>query len=71
MLHWLETTALTAGTFVITLEVRASNPVARAFYTACEYREVGTVEGYYQGRDSAIKMSRDLRVNCPRNEHPP
>ncbi len=62
LLAWLEETALTAGTFVICLEVRAGNEPARAFYSAMAYREVGRVSGYYQGVESAIRMERDVRT---------
>jgi ribosomal-protein-alanine N-acetyltransferase len=62
LLHWLEASAVTAGTFTIKLEVRASNVPARRFYTGLGYRELDVVKGYYQGRDSAVRMSRDLNV---------
>ncbi len=53
---------MTAGTFLIKLEVREANFAARRFYTSMGYRELGLVEGYYQGRDHAVRMSRDLTV---------
>jgi ribosomal protein S18 acetylase RimI-like enzyme len=59
---WLEETALTAGTFVIGLELRATNTAALAFYSALGYRELGQVSGYYQGVENAIRMTRDLRL---------
>jgi ribosomal protein S18 acetylase RimI-like enzyme len=61
LLQWLEETALTAGIFVIGLELRAGNEGARAFYRALGYREQGEVPGYYQGIEAAIRMVRDLR----------
>ncbi len=62
LLQWLEETALTAGTFVIGLELRAGNSAARAFYGALEYRELGQIPGYYQGVETAIRMARDVRA---------
>jgi len=62
LLAWLEETALTAGTFTIGLELRAGNAGARAFYAALGYREIGSVAGYYQGVESAIRMVRDVRA---------
>lgn len=62
LLNWLEETAMVAGTFVISLELRSTNSGARAFYEALGYREIGRVPGYYQGREDAIRMARDLRV---------
>jgi ribosomal-protein-alanine N-acetyltransferase len=64
LLRWLEETALTAGTFIIGLELRASNQSARSFYAALGYRELGEIPGYYQGVESAIRMVRDVRARC-------
>ena len=65
LVTWLEETALTAGTFVIGLELRAHNEAARDFYRALGYLEVGSVPGYYQGIEAAIRMERDVRVSRP------
>jgi ribosomal protein S18 acetylase RimI-like enzyme len=64
LIEWLEETALTAGTFVIGLELRESNEAARAFYRALGYRELGQIAGYYQGVEAAIRMVRDVRASC-------
>jgi ribosomal-protein-alanine N-acetyltransferase len=61
LVRWLEETALTAGTFVIGLELRASNEAACAFYRSLGYREIGEIAGYYQGVESALRMTRDVR----------
>ena len=65
LVTWLEETALTAGTFIIGLELRARNEAARAFYGVLGYREVGSIPGYYQGVEAAIRMERDVRVSRP------
>ena len=65
LVTWLEETALTAGTFIIGLELRAQNEAGRAFYRALGYCEVGRVPGYYQGIEAAIRMERDVRVSRP------
>jgi ribosomal protein S18 acetylase RimI-like enzyme len=62
LLRWLERSALEAGTFDITLEVRAVNHAAQAFYLALGYEPTGRIERYYQGVEDAIRMRRDLRV---------
>ena len=49
-----------AGSFVVYLELRASNPGARAFYQALGYRCIAHVPRYYQGIEAAIRMARDL-----------
>ena len=61
LVQWLEESALTAGTFIIGLELRAGNEPARALYRALGYRELGQIPGYYQGVESAIRMVRDVR----------
>lgn len=62
LIRWLEETAETAGTFVVGLELRASNESALQFYKKLGYRELDRVSGYYQGVEPAIRMSRDVRV---------
>lgn len=62
MMTWLEDTALTAGTFIIGLELRATNQTAYSFYCTMGYRELGRVSGYYQGIENAIRMARDVRT---------
>jgi ribosomal protein S18 acetylase RimI-like enzyme len=62
LMTWLEETALEAGTFIIGLELRATNHAAFAFYSALGYRELGRVSGYYQGVEQAIRMARDVRT---------
>ncbi|MGO9804791.1 MAG: GNAT family N-acetyltransferase [Steroidobacteraceae bacterium] len=65
LVTWLEETALTAGTYLIGLELRAQNEAACAFYRALGYRELGRVPGYYQGVEAALRMERDVRVSRP------
>jgi ribosomal-protein-alanine N-acetyltransferase len=48
---------------VMLLEVRPSNPVARALYTSAGFKIVATRRGYYPavaGREDAIIMEREL-----------
>ncbi|MDQ3564617.1 MAG: GNAT family N-acetyltransferase [Pseudomonadota bacterium] len=60
LVRWLEESCTVAGSFVVYLEVRASNPGARAFYQALGYRCIAQVPRYYQGIEAAIRMARDL-----------
>jgi [ribosomal protein S18]-alanine N-acetyltransferase len=62
LLSWLEESAVVAGTFVIELELRASNAAAHAFYAARGYRDRGRVAGYYQRVEDAIQMDKNLSV---------
>jgi ribosomal-protein-alanine acetyltransferase len=62
LVHWLEQSAIVAGTFTVSLELRASNDVAERFYEALGYREIGRIRGYYQRVEDAIRMRRELAV---------
>ncbi|MEZ5564503.1 MAG: GNAT family N-acetyltransferase [Gammaproteobacteria bacterium] len=61
LMLWLEHTAITAGTFTMSLEVRARNPVALLFYRALGFEETGRVPRYYSGREDALRLAKDLR----------
>jgi ribosomal-protein-alanine N-acetyltransferase len=60
LMDWLTTTAIEAGVFRINLELRTQNGPARAFYENLGFDELGVVQGYYQGREAALRMSRRL-----------
>jgi len=61
LMRWLEKSALVAGIATIHLEARAASGGARAFHRALGYEEVSLVPGYYCGRETAVRMARDLR----------
>ena len=63
LMDWLTTTAIEAGVFRINLELRASNTPARIFYEVLGFDQLGMVQGYYQGREAALRMSRRLAKN--------
>jgi ribosomal protein S18 acetylase RimI-like enzyme len=60
LLQWLSATALEAGVFRIDLELRASNEVARCFYECLGFEALNVVQGYYQGREPALRMTKRL-----------
>jgi ribosomal-protein-alanine N-acetyltransferase len=60
LIRWLEQSALVAGTPFIYLEMRAGNRGALTFYEKLGYRKVAFLCGYYRGRESGIRMGRDL-----------
>jgi ribosomal-protein-alanine N-acetyltransferase len=60
LIDWLTATAIEAGVFRINLELRTQNGTARAFYQSLGFDELGVVQGYYQGREAALRMSRRL-----------
>ena len=60
LIDWLSASALAAGVFRIDLEVRETNHGARAFYQSLGFQSLDVVQGYYQGREPALRMSRRL-----------
>jgi ribosomal-protein-alanine N-acetyltransferase len=60
LMDWLGTTAMVAGIFRISLELRTNNLAARLFYENLGFEQQGVVQGYYQGREAALRMSRRL-----------
>ncbi len=64
LIDWLNESAITAGIFIINLELRAGNAAARSFYAALGYRQTGCIKDYYQGREDAIQMTTDLSLNA-------
>ncbi len=60
LMDWLSATAIEAGVFRINLELRTHNEAARLFYERLGFDQLGVVQGYYQGREAALRMSRRL-----------
>ena len=60
LMEWLTVTAIEAGVFRINLELRTNNEAARLFYERLGFIQLGVVPGYYQGREPALRMSRQL-----------
>jgi ribosomal protein S18 acetylase RimI-like enzyme len=60
LISWLTETAIEAGVFRINLELRMRNEPARIFYERLGFDQLGVVQGYYQGREAALRMSRRL-----------
>ena len=71
LMGWIEESAITAGLFKISLEVRAGNRAAQRFYAAMGYTRSGMLEGYYSGIEDAVTLVRDLRVALPRPKQTP
>jgi ribosomal-protein-alanine acetyltransferase len=67
LLDWLESSARTAGVFLVRLELRAGNDAALHFYRKLGYGEAGKRRGYYSGREDALIMTRDLSVQQTSN----
>jgi [ribosomal protein S18]-alanine N-acetyltransferase len=63
LMEWLTKTAIEAGVFRINLELRTQNEGARNFYARLGFDQLGIVPGYYQGREAALRMSRQLARN--------
>jgi len=56
--HWLEATAQTAGIGRVSVEARADNHNAIAFYLRLGYQHTATVAGYYEGKIDAVRLER-------------
>ena len=65
LLGWLEESAKVAGIGQIVLEVRAANRGARSFYREQGYGEQTYLENYYDGVESAFRMTRRISVGTP------
>lgn len=65
LVTWLEESALVAGITTFNLELRANNYAARDFYRAMGFTEVAYIPGYYNGVETALRMSRDIRRQIP------
>ena len=61
LMEWLSATAIEAGVLRVDLELRANNRVARAFYERLGFEALNTVQGYYQGIEPALRMTKRLR----------
>ena len=64
LVEWTERTAVVAGIFEITLEVRLRNQGARRFYGRLGYVERARLVDYYSGIEDAVRLSHDLRVEA-------
>jgi ribosomal-protein-alanine N-acetyltransferase len=62
LVQWLEAVAMVAGVGQVYLEARVANGAARAFYGRLGYREIQHLAGYYQGREAAVRLAKDLWV---------
>lgn len=61
LLAWLLESARVAGIAELSLELRAGNADARAFYRAMGFDDVELLPGYYRQREPALRMLRVLR----------
>ena len=66
LMGWLTTTAIEAGVFRINLEVRSRNDEGRIFYESLGFDTLNVVQGYYQGREAALRMTRRLGLGALR-----
>jgi len=60
ILQWLERSAQVAGLARITLEARAGNVAAHAFYRRLGYTPAQLLPGYYDGRETSVRMVKAL-----------
>lgn len=65
LVRWLEESCKTAGMHNIRLEVRAANSEALTFYEYLNYKRMGRIAAYYDGREAAVIMTRTLVDKMP------
>lgn len=61
LVQWLEAVALTAGIGTVNVQVRKTNSGAIKFYKRLGYQNIGERRGYYQGRETGIMLSKNIR----------
>ena len=66
LIQWLEKTALVNGNGIVYLEARSSNRSAIKFYEHLGYQVVQEIPGYYQGKESAVRLAHDLWAETSR-----
>jgi ribosomal protein S18 acetylase RimI-like enzyme len=62
MLEWLLDSARVAGTVSLHVELRAENRPAYLLYRSLGFTETFRINGYYRGREPALRMVRVLRA---------
>jgi [ribosomal protein S18]-alanine N-acetyltransferase len=62
LVEWLVESAAVAGMASVHVELRVTNEAAFAFYRVMGFAPTLRVEGYYRGRETAVRMLRMLRV---------
>jgi len=63
LIEWLEKTALVSGIGIIYLETRLKNMTGRKFYQKLGYKNIQRIHQYYDGRETAIRLAKDLWLN--------
>lgn len=62
MIDWLMESAQVAGIASVSVELRTNNDEARRFYLSLGFTEAEYLPGYYRGRETAVRMVRELRL---------
>lgn len=62
LLQWLLDSAGVAGAASVHVELREANVAAQALYKNMGFEETVRMDGYYRGRETAIRMIRMLRA---------
>jgi len=61
LVTWLVEAARVAGIYVVYVEMRADNSVARSFYRHRGFEDMGALPAYYSNVESGHRMAYDLR----------
>ncbi len=63
LIAWVEKTALVSGIGIIYLETRLKNETGRKFYQKLGYKNIQRIHQYYDGKETAIRLAKDLWLN--------
>ena len=65
LFEWLAPLARAGDIATVSLEVRADNPAAHAFYASLGFEEAGRLARYYDGRLDAVRMRTRVGAREP------
>jgi len=65
MVAWLVASARVAGVVSVHVELRAGNHAAARLYRTAGFAQTLRVDGYYRGREAAVRMLLLLRPQIP------
>ena len=61
IVNWLEEVANLAGAYNVYVQVRKTNKSAIKFYQKLNYLVIDEKKGYYQGKETAVIMCKNIR----------
>lgn len=66
VVNWLEEVGNLAGVYNVYVQVRKTNESAIKFYQKLNYLVIDEKKGYYQGKETAVIMCKNIRQMIPK-----